>query len=171
MRTAIVTAVLLIATTTARAESAAYVDLDQAANECMDGKKLDADLKDLRAAYDKSVAQAKAAKKSGPELPTLTAQEKAKRDEAAGRIYPRLGRILMKMVKARRLDVLRSKAGLVYVDPKLDLTAELVKRYDAGEENDPSASAAEIKALRDRLATLEAQRHPETKAPAKPGAK
>jgi len=173
MRTAIVAAVLLIATTARAEERVAYVDQSREINECAEGKKVIAQLGADREARDKARAEAAKAKKAlAPTDDAWTAGEQQKASAAEQGIRARLHRVAEGVRKAKKLTVVRDASGTIAVDPALDLTAEVIRRLDAGEGKDPAVAEGEIKALREKLATLEAARTPaKVQAEAKPGAR
>lgn len=59
-----------------------------------------------------------------------------KEQEALGKIVERMNRIVVKIASAENLTMVfdRTNAGLVFAKPHLDLTNELIRRYNAGEE-------------------------------------
>lgn len=138
----------------------AFVDIDRAMNECSDGKNLHSELR----AFDEARQRAKAA----PPLNIQSddewqAQRQAKINAAAPLILARIRRILPAVAKARRVGSLGAMSTVVYVRPELDATAELVRRYDAGEGVEDKS--AELAAARAKVEALE--RESKGKAPAR----
>jgi outer membrane protein len=60
----------------------------------------------------------------------------AKEQEALGKIVQRMTRIVEKIATAENFAMVfdKTQAGLVFAKPHLDLTNELIRRYNAGEE-------------------------------------
>jgi outer membrane protein len=58
-----------------------------------------------------------------------------KEQEATGKIFERMQRIISKIAITENLTMVfdRTQAGLVFAKPHLDLTNELIRRYNAGE--------------------------------------
>ncbi len=78
-----------------------------------------------------------------------------KEQEFLGKIVERMNRIVSKIATTENLAMVfeRSRSGLMFAKPHLDLTNELIRRYSAGEGNDggvatkkPAAPAAAPKA-------------------------
>ncbi len=59
----------------------------------------------------------------------------AKEQEATGKIFERMQRIIAKISIAENFTMVfdRAQAGLVFAKPHLDLTNEVIRRYNAGE--------------------------------------
>ena len=59
-----------------------------------------------------------------------------KEQEALGKIFERMQRIVAKIATAESFTMVfdRNQAGLVFAKPHLDLTNDLIRRYNAGEE-------------------------------------
>lgn len=167
---------LLLLSATARAGDVGYVDVDRALNECSDGKRVISELQAAQGAREKAkadheaarVAAAKAKKPAPVALPTddqFAQQQTAKFNEGMKPIAARMLRILPAIMKARKLSALAPAKSMVYVDPRADVTDELVKRYDRGEGRDAVAAAgqdlkAENAALKAKLAALEKRKGP-----------
>ncbi len=69
----------------------------------------------------------------------------AKEQEAMAKIIDRMQRIVAKLASAENFTMVleRNQAGLIYAKPPLDLTNDLIRRYNAGEEaNAPAAKKA-----------------------------
>jgi len=148
---------LLLWTASARADDrTGYVNLPRAINECADGKKAIADLANENAAREK----AKASKAPVTSDADWNAQQQRKAQEANDRISARMMRIIPKIAEARKLTTVA--AAPLYVAPRLDLTDELIRRYDAGEwtGQDKAAALAEAKA---KVAALEREVKPSPK--------
>jgi outer membrane protein len=62
----------------------------------------------------------------------------AKEQEAMSKILDRMNRIIAKIAAAENFTLVleRNQAGLVFAKPHLDLTNELIRRYNAGEGGD-----------------------------------
>jgi outer membrane protein len=58
-----------------------------------------------------------------------------KEQEATGKIFERMQRIITKIAAAENLTMVfdRQQAGLVFAKPHLDLTNEVIRRYNGGE--------------------------------------
>jgi outer membrane protein len=58
-----------------------------------------------------------------------------KEQEATAKIFERMSKIITKMATAENFTMVidRSQAGVIYAKPHLDLTNELIRRYNAGE--------------------------------------
>ena len=153
---------LLLLSTIAHAADIAYVDLTRAVSECSDGKKAIAELQADTAARQKIKADHDKAKALAAPIPTdeqWTAEMQRREAEKTGPIVERMRRILPAIAKARKLGAIDDARRMVFVLPALDVTAELVKRYDAGEGRQEVAAGADLKAenaaLKARLAALE----------------
>ncbi len=67
----------------------------------------------------------------------------AKEEEATQPIVERLQRIIGKIATAENFTmVLDKSAGVVYAKPHLDLTNEVIRRFNAGEEKGTGSSPA-----------------------------
>jgi len=62
--------------------------------------------------------------------------------EATGKIVERMNRILNKIATSESFTMIldRAQGGVVYAKPHLDLTNDLIRRYNAGEGADAAAS-------------------------------
>lgn len=154
-------AVLVLFASTARAdERTGYVNIPRAINECRDGKKAIAEFQADVEARQKALAEVDAARKAKKTPPYLQPDEQWRKQQtdkgqaASDRITARLLRILPAIAKARRLSIIAPAQTMVYVVPSLDLTDELVRRYDAGEGDD---RAAELAAAKAKVAALESE--------------
>lgn len=146
--------ILLLTASTARAEDrVGFLDADRAIRECADGKKAIADTKAAtqarekeRADRDAAVLEAKKAKKPAPAPLMLTdeqwqSQQVQREQGVSNGVFVRIKRILPAVRKARKLT---SIAPMPFdVDPDRDVTAEVIKRLDAGEGRDAVAVAAD----------------------------
>lgn len=67
-----------------------------------------------------------------------------KEQEATGKIVERMNRILQKIATQENFTMIfdRAQGGLVFAKPHLDLTNDLIRRYNAGEGVDKAAAAA-----------------------------
>jgi outer membrane protein len=67
-----------------------------------------------------------------------------KQEQAMTKIMDRMNRILMKIAAAENFTMIfdKSPGGLVWAKPHLDITNELVRRYNSGEGGDGKAPAA-----------------------------
>jgi outer membrane protein len=69
-----------------------------------------------------------------------------KEQAATGKIFERMNRIIAKIAVSENMTMIFDKAALVFAKPHLDLTNELIRRYNAGEGADgaagPNAAAA-----------------------------
>jgi outer membrane protein len=70
-----------------------------------------------------------------------------KEQEATGRIYERMQRIISKISINENFAMVfdRTQAGLVFAKPHLDLTNEVIRRYNAGEGREGGGPAASSK--------------------------
>ena len=66
----------------------------------------------------------------------------AKEQEATGKIVERMNRIIQKIAASESFTMIfdRQQGGVVYAKPHLDLTNELIRRYNAGEGAGPAGS-------------------------------
>ena len=76
----------------------------------------------------------------------------AKEQEATGKIFERMNRIIAKIAVSENMTMILDKSALVFAKPHLDLTNELIRRYNSGEGADstggkpsPTASAPPAK--------------------------
>jgi outer membrane protein len=67
-----------------------------------------------------------------------------KEQEATGKIFERMQRIIGKISVSENFSMVfdRSQAGLVFAKPHLDLTNEVIRRYNAGEGKEGGGAAA-----------------------------
>ncbi len=71
----------------------------------------------------------------------------AKEQEATGKIFERMNKILGKIALAENFTMIldKTQGGIVFAKPSLDLTNDLIRRYNSGEGSDggkgPAASA------------------------------
>ena len=67
----------------------------------------------------------------------------SKEQEATGKIFERMQRIIAKIAATENLTLVfdRQQAGLVFAKPHLDLTNEVIRRYNAGEGRDGGGGA------------------------------
>jgi outer membrane protein len=70
-----------------------------------------------------------------------------KEQEATGKILERMQKILAKIAVAENFTMIMDKTqgGLVFAKPSLDLTNDLIRRYNAGEGGDGAAAAPKKK--------------------------
>jgi outer membrane protein len=66
----------------------------------------------------------------------------AKEQEATGKIFERMNRIIAKIAASENFSMIFDRSGVVYTKPHLDLTNDLIRRYNAGEGKEPGAGAA-----------------------------
>lgn len=66
----------------------------------------------------------------------------AKEQEATAKIYERMNKIISKIATAESFSMIVDKSALVFAKPHLDLTNELIRRYNAGEGADSSGGKA-----------------------------
>jgi outer membrane protein len=71
----------------------------------------------------------------------------AKEQEATGKIVERMQKILIKIALAENFTMIFDKSGgaIAFAKPHLDLTNDLIRRYNNGEGGDASAAAAPAK--------------------------
>jgi outer membrane protein len=65
-----------------------------------------------------------------------------KEQEATGKIFERMTRIISKIAASENFAMILDKSALVFAKPHLDLTNELIRRYNAGEGAEGGATAA-----------------------------
>ena len=56
-----------------------------------------------------------------------------KEQEATGKIFERMTKIISKIAASENFSMILDKAALVFAKPHLDLTNELIRRYNSGE--------------------------------------
>ena len=61
-----------------------------------------------------------------------------KEQEATAKIYERMNKIIQKIAQSENFSMIVDKSALVFAKPHLDLTNELIRRYNAGEGADTS---------------------------------
>jgi outer membrane protein len=68
----------------------------------------------------------------------------AKEQEATGKIFERMNKILGKIALAENFTMIldKTQGGIVFAKPHLDLTNDLIRRYNAGEGADGAAAAS-----------------------------
>ena len=66
----------------------------------------------------------------------------AKEQEATAKIYERMNKIISKIAAAENFSMIVDKSALVFAKPHLDLTNELIRRYNAGEGAESGGKAA-----------------------------
>lgn len=66
----------------------------------------------------------------------------AKEQEATAKIYDRMNKIIAKIATAENFSMIVEKSSLVFAKPHLDLTNELIRRYNAGEGADTASKPA-----------------------------
>src|SRR4029077_6875912 len=57
----------------------------------------------------------------------------AKEQEATSKIFERMTRIIAKIATTENFSMIYDKTGIVYAKPHLDMTNELIRRYNSGE--------------------------------------
>ena len=109
-----------------------YVDLRRALHETEDGHKAESSLKKVFDQKQKELDEQ---------------QEDVKKEEEATRpIVERLQRIIAKIAAAENFTMILDKnQGVVFAKPHLDLTNEVIRRYNAGEEKGAAPAAKESK--------------------------
>jgi outer membrane protein len=67
-----------------------------------------------------------------------------KEQEATGKIFERMQRIIAKISVAENFTMVfdRTQAGLIFAKPHLDLTNEVIRRYNSGEGKEAPSAAA-----------------------------
>jgi outer membrane protein len=68
----------------------------------------------------------------------------AKEQEATGKIFERMQRIIGKIAGSENFTMIfdRQQSGLVFAKPHLDLTNEVIRRYNAGEGKEGATTSA-----------------------------
>jgi Skp family chaperone for outer membrane proteins len=164
----IILAAIAALATPALAADVGFIDLDRAIRESSDGKKAIAETQEAEKAHAKAKADYEAAeaaaakdKKPAPK-PIATddavkAQNNQREQGVANMVFSRIKVILPAVAKARKLSGITHQ--MLWASPGIDVTAEVVKRYDAGEWRtavaDADALKAENAALKAKLAALE----------------
>jgi outer membrane protein len=64
----------------------------------------------------------------------------AKEQEATAKIFERMNKIIAKIAASENFAMIMDKSALVFAKPHLDLTNELIRRYNAGEGSDGKSS-------------------------------
>ncbi len=72
----------------------------------------------------------------------------AKEQEATGKIFERMQRIINKIAGSENFTMIfdRVQSGLIFAKPHLDLTNEVIRRYNAGEGKDGGGAPAKAPA-------------------------
>ena len=65
-----------------------------------------------------------------------------KEQEATAKIYERMNKIIQKIATTENFTMIVDKSALVFAKPHLDLTNELIRRYNSGEGADSAAKPA-----------------------------
>ena len=65
-----------------------------------------------------------------------------KEQEATAKIYERMNKIIQKIAQSESFSMIVDKSALVFAKPHLDLTNELIRRYNAGEGADNAKAPA-----------------------------
>jgi Skp family chaperone for outer membrane proteins len=153
----VILAAITLTATVARAE-VGYVDLNRAVIESDDGKKLNTELQAQAAARDRAKAEAAKPKEKGAKpAPAVATDEQwknyveSKSNAMGDQAVDRFRRIFPAILKARKLTALAPISSMVYVPPALDVTEELIRRYNAGEGKDRTAEVAAAKAKLEAL--------------------
>lgn len=66
----------------------------------------------------------------------------AKEQEATAKIFERMNRIIAKIAATENFSMIFDRAGVVFAKSHLDLTNELIRRYNAGEGAEGSGKAS-----------------------------
>ena len=149
-----------------------YIDPDRAVQQTDEWRAVQGDAKayadsrqpEIDAAKD-AVQKARAAKAPAEEIVARETkygevagqidQEVKRRLNAGGqKIYQAEQRLFESFVASEHVDVIAPVAGAIYIDPKVDLTAKLAKRYDA---QAGSATVQQVADLTAQVADLKAQ--------------
>jgi outer membrane protein len=69
----------------------------------------------------------------------------AKEQEATAKIYERMNKIIAKIAASENFSIIADKSALVFAKPHLDLTSELIRRYNSGEGAEAGAKAPAAK--------------------------
>ena len=70
-----------------------------------------------------------------------------KEQEATAKIFERMNKIITKIALAENFSMIFDRGGVVFAKPHLDLTNELIRRYNSGEGAEPGAKASPGAAL------------------------
>jgi outer membrane protein len=68
-----------------------------------------------------------------------------KEQEATAKIYERMNKIIQKIATTENFSMIVDKSALVFAKPHLDLTNDVIRRYNAGEGADSAKPAASAK--------------------------
>src|SRR5215831_13644125 len=123
-----------------------FVDMQRALNETEDGRKAKAQLKKAIEDLDKKRTLLPADKVREKEAELQGRMQKvqqtymrhqqdlsAKEQEATAKIFERMNRIIAKIATAENFSMIFDRAGVVFAKPHLDMTNELIRRYNSGE--------------------------------------
>jgi Skp family chaperone for outer membrane proteins len=91
--------------------------------------------------------------KYGDLVNALNAEVKRREDAGGSKILDGMRKLIEPMAAADGLGAVVPRAGAVWIDPKLDLTEKLAKKYDA---QAAAASVGEVQQLRQEVADLKA---------------
>jgi outer membrane protein len=69
-----------------------------------------------------------------------------KEQKETGKIFERMTRIVQKIAATENLSMIVDKSALIFAKPHLDLTNELIRRYNSGEGSGAAPAAAAPKA-------------------------
>ena len=154
----LVLAVLLLGSSAAFAEDfkLGFVDMQRALNETDDGRKAKAALKKDIEDLDKKrtlLPPDQVREKEGElqarmqkvQQTYLRHQQdlQAKEQEATSKIFERMNKILGKIALSENFTMIldKTQGGIVFAKPSLDLTNDLIRRYNSGEGADGQAAA------------------------------
>src|SRR5215831_3734796 len=123
-----------------------FVDMQRALNETEDGRKAKAQLKKDIEDLDKKRTLLPADKVREKEAELQGRMQKvqqtylrhqqdlsAKEQEATAKIFERMNRIIAKIAASENFSMIFDRGGVVFAKPHLDLTNELIRRYNSGE--------------------------------------
>jgi outer membrane protein len=134
-----------------------YVDLQRALNETEDGRNAKASLKKIFDHLDKKRTLMPPDKVREKEAELQGRMQKvqqtylrhqqdlqAKEQEATGKIFERMNRIIAKIAGAENFTMIfdKTQSAVLYAKPHLDLTNDLIRRYNGGEGVDKGATAS-----------------------------
>jgi Skp family chaperone for outer membrane proteins len=161
MNRALLIASIACAAAAGCARDVGYVDLNRAFNESAEGKAATAEMKAMAETRRKEKDAEAEAMKLGPiQQPIATdAEWKAVQQRRSGELTKpaeaRLRRILPAIARERRLAAIAPLESVFYADPSLDVTGELLRRFEAGEGQEDKG--AELAAAKAKVADLERQ--------------
>src|SRR5215831_4350762 len=136
----LIASVFLLSTSAAFAEDmkVGYVDMQRALNETEDGRKAKEKLEKKRTLLPADKVQAKEAEMRGrleklqQTYVRLQQDLSGKEQKETQKIFERMTGIIQQIAAAENFSMIVDKSALVFGKPHLDLTNELIRRYNGG---------------------------------------